>query len=82
MPDNGYIVEFVLYAQGLSPDLIKSSLSEFGEGLVISMLPRGESEKGENFRIEIRTDDPTFVFDACAQLGRIKSVKVNEEEGG
>lgn len=78
---NRYLLEFVLYIQDATIDLIKDSISEFGEDLEVMECPDGIA-KGKNFRIRIATQDPTLVFDTCAQFGRIKSVKVNEEKGG
>ena len=51
---------------------------EFGEGLEISQLPKNGADKGENFKINLYTEDPTIIFDTCAQFGRIKSVKIDE----
>ena len=42
------------------------------------LLPRGENEKAESFKVNIRTQDPTVIFDTCAQIGKIKLVKIDE----
>lgn len=73
-----YSLEFILDTQGVSIETIKNSLIEFGESLDIAKQGR---ETGE-FKVCMRTQDPTIIFDACAQLGRIKSVKVNEINQG
>jgi dihydroxyacetone kinase-like predicted kinase len=71
-----YLLEFVLHAKGSSPKIIKSALAEFGSDLVVSDFQKqGESH---NYKINMITEDPTLVFDLCSQLGRIRSVKVNE----
>jgi dihydroxyacetone kinase-like predicted kinase len=72
-----YNLEFILYAHLGSVGTIKSSLTEFGDNLEVVNC-EGDSEKGKNFKVSIKTEDPTMVFDICSQFGRIKSVKVNE----
>jgi len=39
------------------------------------------SQKGNNFKVNISTEDPTIIFDLCSQFGRIRSVKVGNEGG-
>lgn len=75
-----YLLEFVLYIQDASAKMIKESISELGQDLEIVEC-QDNIVKGKNFRISINTQDPTLIFDTCAQFGRIKSVKVNQEEG-
>ena len=73
-----YHLEFFLNVQNPSIDIIEDSLLEFGEGLKVQQLPPNDVGKTCNLKIHIFTEDPTIVFDTCAQFGRIKSVKVNE----
>lgn len=88
-----YYLEFILYIQNTSTETLKNSLIELGEGLEISWIqsepkqPLDKSEvtgnqsgeqKGKTLKIRINTEDPTIIFDTCAQFGRIKSVKVSE----
>lgn len=75
-----YRLEFVLYIQNIPQERIKDHLSDLGEDLEIIDC-EGDLAKGRNFKININADDPAIVLDTCAQFGRIKSVKVNEEEG-
>jgi dihydroxyacetone kinase-like predicted kinase len=72
-----YSLEFILHTQGASIQTIKNSLAEFGDGLVVSDY-QDTFDSGNNFKVNINTEDPTVIFDVCAQLGRIRSVKVNE----
>lgn len=72
-----YFLEFILCAQDASCQMIKSSLLEFGENLKITDCDDALA-KGKNFKVNIDTQDPTLVFDACAQFGRIKSVRAEE----
>lgn len=76
---HSYHLEFILNTYNVSEEVIKSSLAEFGESLKVSLLPQDNTGKGENFKVCISTPDPTVIFDICAELGRIKTVKVNEE---
>ncbi|MFH0826845.1 MAG: hypothetical protein V1923_03035 [Candidatus Omnitrophota bacterium] len=75
-----YWLDFILRAHGSTLQTIKNALSEFGEHLEIA---EDAEEQGEarDYKIRIQTEEPTLVFDVCSQLGRIKSVKVNEGRG-
>lgn len=89
-----YKLEFILHTHSATNESIKSSLSEFGENLVVSecnepdrlenhgLASFGQSHsKGNNFTINLITQDPTVIFDICAQIGRIRQIKINEEGG-
>lgn len=74
-----YNLEFILQVNGASLKTLKNSLVEFCENIDV----QNSEEKlaqGEYFKVKLETDDPTLVFDACAQFGRIKSAKVDEIE--
>jgi len=74
-----YSLEFILNTQNdITLQTLKSSIFQFGENLDICLLPTAEVAKEQDFRICIHTEDPTIIFDACSQFGRLKSVKVNE----
>jgi dihydroxyacetone kinase-like predicted kinase len=75
-----YELEFILHAKDSSPKMIKSSLSEFGNNLVVS--PSEDNKEGHNYKVNMVTEEPTLVFDLCSQLGRIRSVKVKESHFG
>jgi dihydroxyacetone kinase-like predicted kinase len=71
-----YTLEFILHAKDSSSKIIKNSLAEFGNDLIIS---QAEAERQScNYKVNMTTEDPTLVFDLCSQLGRIRSVKVGE----
>jgi len=72
-----YHLEFILHVKKPSLAIIKNSLSEFGEGLEISDC-QDSGAKGKNFKININTEEPTVIFDICSQLGRLRSVKIDE----
>jgi dihydroxyacetone kinase-like predicted kinase len=71
-----YVLEFILHAKDCSPKIIKSSLTEFGDDLTVN--EASEDKESCNYAISMVTEDPTLVFDLCSQLGRIRSVKVQE----
>jgi dihydroxyacetone kinase-like predicted kinase len=73
-----FTLEFILSVPSASPQMIKNSIVEFGSGLEIIQLLNGDTVKGRDFKIHVQTDDPTLIFDTCAQFGRIKSVKIEE----
>lgn len=71
-----YVLEFVLHAKDSSPKIIKSALAEFGSELTVTDCQK--QTESCNYKVSMVTEDPTLVFDLCAQLGRIRSVKVHE----
>ena len=72
-----YTLEFILHTKSTSLKMVKSSLAEFGNDLVVSQC-QGHGESC-NYKVNMITEDPTLVFDLCSQLGRIRSVKVHEK---
>ncbi|TRZ94911.1 hypothetical protein D4R78_05080 [bacterium] len=71
-----YSVDFILHIQDATVEIVKNSIREFGDDLEVRELPGGDAAKGRNLNIHIRTEDPTIVFDICAEFGRIKTVKI------
>lgn len=71
-----YTLEFILHAKDSSTKIIKSQLAEFGNDLSISQT--AQEKESSNFKVSMVTEEPSLVFDLCTQLGRIRSVKVNE----
>lgn len=74
-----YYLEFILNIQNGSQDILKESIRELGEGLEVNFVREDVAVKGGDFKIQMHTDDPTIVFDACSQFGRIRSVKIEEK---
>jgi dihydroxyacetone kinase-like predicted kinase len=73
-----YKLEFILHIYNTPVNTLKSSLSEFGEDLEITDSCQDPDAKGKDFKINIKTEEPTLIFDVCSQFGRIKSAKVDE----
>ena len=71
-----YTLEFILHAKDSSPKIIKNSLAEFGNELVVDQAEL--CRESCNYKVSMITEDPVLVFDLCSQLGRIRSVKVRE----
>lgn len=75
-----YHLEFIL---NIFPDIptetLKNSLVEFGENLEISQALQDNDIKGKDLKVCIHTDDPTIIFDTCAQFGKMKSIKIDEK---
>ncbi len=65
--------------EAVSSEALKNSLIEFGENLEISQMPQDNDIKGRDFKIRIYTDEPTIIFDTCAQFGRMKSIRIDEK---
>lgn len=77
-----YHLEFILYSYDSAPESIASLLSEFGDDAQVEQMPQeDEFAKGREYRVRISAQDPTLVFDVCSQMGRIRSVKIDEQEG-
>ena len=74
-----YNLEFILSTYEGSLDSLKNSIIEFAEDIKIAEVPDVSGTKAKNFKINMCTEDPTVIFDTCAEFGRIKSVKVHEE---
>lgn len=74
-----YFLEFILHIHSVSMETIKSSLIEFGDNLEIVELEQNDVSKGRNLKVHISSQDPTIIFDTCAQFGRIKSVKIKDQ---
>jgi dihydroxyacetone kinase-like predicted kinase len=75
-----YDLEFVLGAHNLSSDIIRGAINELGEGVEIVEVAAEKLTRYSDFQVRISTLDPTVVFDACSQMGRIKSVKIEEKK--
>jgi dihydroxyacetone kinase-like predicted kinase len=75
-----YSLEFILSVQdSISLESLKNSVVEFSENLEIFELPQGITDKAKDFKLCMQTEDPTIIFDTCAQFGRLRSIKINEE---
>ncbi len=74
-----YCLEFILNMQDVSMETLKNSIVEFAEVLEISQMPQDNTIKTRDFKIRVYTEDPTIIFDTCAQFGRLKSIKIDEE---
>ncbi len=71
-----YNLKFILHSKNNTLKLIKSSLAEFGGNLeVVQTL---DFQETSDYEVQLVTEDPTLVFDLCAQFGRIRSIKVQE----
>lgn len=79
IPIQKFHLEFILHMQNPSLETIKNSLAEFGEGLEITEC-QDNSGESRNFKININTQEPTAIFDICAQFGRIRSAKIKEDD--
>jgi dihydroxyacetone kinase-like predicted kinase len=74
-----YVLEFILSVPSASPETVRNAITEFADSLEIIEAQQGDNQKARDFKINMLTDNPTVVFDACAQFGRIKSVKIEEQ---
>ena len=73
-----FYLEFILNTYDDSGEALKKVLSGLGADLEFLPMPQIDSERGRHFKIQISAEDPTVIFDTCAEFGRIKSVKVDE----
>ncbi len=75
---HNYRLEFILNTYAAEKE-IRAALAHYGDGLEMFSLPPANHERGNHFKVQMVTPDPTLIFDMCAQYGRIKSVKVEEQ---
>jgi dihydroxyacetone kinase-like predicted kinase len=66
-----YALEFILCSYS-AEDTIRNSFLEFAEDVEVAALGKAE------FKVSLYAEEPTAIFDICAQLGRIKSAKAEE----
>ena len=79
MLENNFHLEFMLHAHNTSMQDIRNSLIEFAQDVeVVDMSPEVASG-GKDFKLNMRVQEPTMIFDLCGQFGRIRSVKVEEK---
>lgn len=78
IPAPKYKLEFILHTYHTSLEQVKNSLAEFGEDLEIIEVNE-PAQAGDNFKVKMKAEDPTLIFDVCSQIGRIRSVKAEEE---
>lgn len=74
---HSYFLEFILNTHNIPAETIKNALVEFGEEIKIAECV-DPATQGTSYKISLSAQDPTVVFDACAQFGRIKAVKISE----
>ncbi len=88
-----YFLEFILTVKEAPIEVIRNSLVEFGENLVIDIQSEDNvclahkqnfygagqdlSLKSQYLKIKINTEDPAIIFDICSDFGRLKSVKID-----
>ena len=76
-----YSLECILNIQDEATlKMLKNAIIEFTENLEINPASEDNLTHGKDFRISMQTQDPTIIFDTCAQFGRLKSVKVEEKK--
>jgi dihydroxyacetone kinase-like predicted kinase len=73
-----YQVEFILSGHYDSVEIVRETIQGLGTSLEIIPCEREPLAKGVEVKIRVVTDDPTLIFDTCAQFGRMKSIRVAE----
>ena len=79
MFENNFYLEFILHAHNTSMQDISNSLIEFAQDIQICDMSPDASGAGKDFKLSLKAQDPTMIFDLCGQFGRIRSIKVEEE---
>ena len=69
-----YTLHFILQTPKENRAVIEGALVELGDDLKIVPCP----PEPEALQVQIKTQDPTRIFDICSEFGRITSVKVDE----
>jgi hypothetical protein len=70
-------LSFTLSAHSTSPKEIKNAFSEFAQEILIQDQVQGSGSSVE-YKVSLVSEEPEAIFDICGQLGRIRSVKVDE----
>ncbi len=73
-----FCLEFILNSYNATEKTIRASLKGFASGLDVIKQENIHNGAPYDFKINLHSDDPTIIFDICSQLGRIKSIKINE----
>ncbi len=76
---NNFSLEFILHAHNTSMQDIRNSLIEFAQDVEIVDMSPEVASGGKDFKLNMRVQEPTMIFDLCGQFGRIRSVKVEEK---
>ena len=79
MFENNFRLEFILHVHDTSMQDIRNSLIEFAQDIEICDMSPDVASGGKDFKLNMRVQDPTMIFDLCGQFGRIRSVKVEEK---
>ena len=75
-----YSLEFILQTSvNESHSTVKNYLLDWAGALDITECDQKDCAQTKIFKIRMRAQDPTIIFDACAKVGRIKSVKIDED---
>ncbi|MDD4939690.1 MAG: hypothetical protein PHE18_06765 [Candidatus Omnitrophica bacterium] len=74
-----YSLEFILNTRSASAQALRNSIVEFGETLEVIELRKDEISGSKELMVRICAEDPAIIFDTCAQFGKLKSIKINEE---
>jgi len=71
-----YHLEFILNAYNTEIKAIKNALTEFVADIEINETKN--ENNSSDYKIHLKAEDPTVIFDLCSQFGRIKSVRIEE----
>jgi len=74
-----YSLEFILNTRSASAQALRNSIVEFGETLEVIELTKDEISGSKELMVRICAEDPAIIFDTCAQFGKLRSIKINEE---
>lgn len=60
-------------------EAFKKALAPYADSLEIDPMPRADADRLRHYKVQILAIDPTIIFDMCAEYGRIKAVKIDEQ---
>jgi dihydroxyacetone kinase-like predicted kinase len=75
-----YYLDFILVSRSIDENALRNTLTEFGMDLEVHEMLHSETHPESRFRVSINTEDPTIIFDVCAQYGRLSSIKIDEQK--
>lgn len=74
----GYRLNFNLHSPEASCLSLQHALAEFAAEIFVREAQDALGLMPDEFCVSLYTEDPTLIFDACSQVGRIKSMRVEE----
>ncbi|MCU0665569.1 MAG: hypothetical protein MUF05_00505 [Candidatus Omnitrophica bacterium] len=75
-----YTLDFILHTYtATNLQAVKSALVEFAQAIQVAQIEENGLSRTDQYKISMTVEEPTIIFDICAQFGKIKSMKIEEK---